>query len=64
MITALQVYQPSATKVTARWRPPGVIIAMIPIGGLLGFLGDHVIEIIVRLIASAAFTADHPATFS
>jgi hypothetical protein len=45
-------------------RRAGVIIAMIPIGALLGFLGGLLIEIIVGLIASAAFSADHPATFS
>jgi hypothetical protein len=31
IITALQIYQPSA-KITARWRSPGVIIAMTAIG--------------------------------
>jgi hypothetical protein len=45
-------------------RRPGVIIAMIPIGALLGFLGGLLIEIIVGLIARAVFSADHPAAFS
>jgi hypothetical protein len=45
-------------------RRPGVIIAMIPIGALLGFLGGLLIEIIVELIARAVFSADHPAAVS
>ncbi|HEX6758062.1 MAG TPA: hypothetical protein VF086_06555 [Propionibacteriaceae bacterium] len=49
---------------TTRKRHPGVIIAMIPIGALLGFLGGLLIEIIVGLIARGVFSADHPAAFS
>ena len=45
-------------------RRPGVIIAMIPIGAILGFLGGLLIEIIVGLIAGAVFSAEHPAAFS
>jgi hypothetical protein len=45
-------------------RRPGVIIAMIPIGAFLGFLGGLLIEIIVGFIARAIFSADHPAAFS
>ena len=45
-------------------RRSGVIIAMIPIGALLGFLGGLLIEIIVGLIARVVFSADHPAGFS
>jgi hypothetical protein len=41
-----------------------VIIAMIPIGAILGLLGGLLIEIAVGLIAQAAFSAEHPATFS
>jgi hypothetical protein len=51
-------------KSPARRRRPGVIIAMIPAGALLGFLGGLLIEIIVGLIARAVFSADHPAAFS
>jgi hypothetical protein len=49
---------------TTRTRRPGVIIAMIPLGALLGFLGGLLIEIIVGLIATGVFSADHPAAFS
>jgi hypothetical protein len=42
----------------------GLIIVMIPAGAILGFLGGLVIEIIIGLIAGAAFSADHPASFS
>jgi len=45
-------------------RRPGVIIAITPIGALLGFLGGFLIEIIVELIARAVFSADHPAAVS
>jgi hypothetical protein len=41
-----------------------MIIAMIPAGAILGFLGGLLIEIIVGLIARAVFSAEHPATFS
>jgi hypothetical protein len=54
---------PSRTP-TSRKRCPGVIIAMIPAGAILGFLGGLLIEIIVGLIARAVFSADHPAAFS
>jgi hypothetical protein len=49
---------------TTRTRRPGVIIAMIPIGALLGCLGGLLIEIIIGLIAREVFSADHPAAFS
>jgi prolipoprotein diacylglyceryltransferase len=45
-------------------RHPAMIIAMIPAGAILGFLGGLLIEIIVGLIARAVFSAEHPATFS
>jgi hypothetical protein len=54
---------PSRTP-TSRKRRPGVTIAMIPAGAILGFLGGLLIEIIVGLIARAVFSADHPAAFS
>jgi hypothetical protein len=41
-----------------------MIIAFIPAGAILGFLGGLLIEIIVGLIAGTAFSADHPARFS
>jgi hypothetical protein len=55
---------PQSTSPTTRKRRPGVIIAMIPVGALLGFLGGLLIEIIVGLIARATFSAEHPAGFS
>ena len=54
---------PSNSPDTSK-RRPAVIIAMIPIGALLGFLGGLLIEIIVGLIARGVFSADHPAAFS
>jgi hypothetical protein len=45
-------------------RSPAVIIAMVPVGAVLGFLGGLLIEIIVGLIAGAVFSAEHPAAFS
>jgi hypothetical protein len=55
---------PEPRSPTASRRHPAMIIAMIPIGALLGFLGGLVIEIIVGLIARSAFSADHPPAFS
>ncbi len=55
---------PPSKPPTTRNRRSGVIIAMIPIGALLGFLGGLLIEIIVGLIARVVFSADHPAGFS
>jgi hypothetical protein len=49
---------------TTSRRHPGVIIAMIPAGAILGFLGGLLIEIIVGLMARGIFSADHPAAFS
>ena len=45
-------------------RRMAVIIALIPAGVILGFLGGLLIEIIVGLVAGAVFSADHPAMFS
>ena len=50
---------PSTSK-----RRPVMIIAMVPAGAILGFLGGLLIEIIVGLIARAVFSAEHPAAFS
>jgi hypothetical protein len=55
---------PRSRTPTSRKRRPGVIIALIPAGAILGFLGGLLIEIIVGLIAGAVFSADHPAAFS
>jgi hypothetical protein len=55
---------PRFTPPTTRTRRPGVIIAMIPLGALVGFLGGLLIEITVGLIARGVFSADHPAAFS
>ena len=41
-------------------RRPALIIAMIPLGALLGLIGGLLIEIIVGLIARSAFSAEHP----
>ena len=56
--------KPQPKSPATKRRRPGVIIAMIAAGALLGFLGGLLIEIIVGLIASAVFSADHPAAFS
>jgi hypothetical protein len=40
-----------------------VIIAMVPLGAILGLFGGLLIEIVVGLIARAALSAEHPATF-
>jgi hypothetical protein len=55
--------RPSKSPTTSR-RHPGVIIAMIPAGAILGFFGGLLIEIIVGLMARGMFSADHPAAFS
>jgi prolipoprotein diacylglyceryltransferase len=54
---------PSKSSTTSK-RRPAMIIAMIPVGAVLGLLGGLLIEIIVGLIARAAFSAEHPADFS
>ena len=54
---------PSNAPSTSK-RRPAVIIALVPAGAILGFLGGLLIEIMVGLIAGTAFSADHPATFS
>ena len=54
---------PSHAPSTSR-RRPAMIIAFIPIGAIVGFLGGLLIEIIVGLIAGTVFNADHPARFS
>jgi hypothetical protein len=41
-----------------------VIIAMVPLGAILGLFGGLLIEIVVGLIARTALSAEHPATFS
>jgi hypothetical protein len=43
-----------------RKRRPAMIIAMIPFGAVLGFIGGLLIVIIVGLIARSAFSAEHP----
>jgi hypothetical protein len=48
---------PAASK-----RRPAVIIAMIPLGAILGLIGGLLIEIIVGLVARSVFSAEHPAT--
>jgi hypothetical protein len=54
---------PSKSPSTSKRRPV-MIIAMFPVGVILGFLGGLLIEIIVGLIARAVFSAEHPAAFS
>jgi hypothetical protein len=54
---------PSKAASTSR-RRPAMIIAMIPIGAVLGFLGGLLIEIVIGLVAGAIFSAEHPAAFS
>jgi hypothetical protein len=60
----MSTINPDPRSPTASRRHPGMIIATIPIGALLGFLGGLLIEIVVGLIARAVFSADHPAAFS
>ena len=55
---------PPSKSPTIRKQRPGVIIAMVLVGAILGFLGGLLIEIIVGLIARAVFSAEHPAAFS
>jgi hypothetical protein len=50
---------PSNTPATRR-RRPAMIIAMIPLGAVLGLIGGLVIEIVVGLIARSVFSAEHP----
>lgn len=52
---------PSNTPVTRR-RRPAMIIAMIPLGAVLGLIGGLVIEIVVGLLARSVFSAEHPGT--
>jgi MFS superfamily sulfate permease-like transporter len=40
----------------------GMIIAMIPLGAVLGFIGGLLIEIIVGLVARSVFSSEHPGT--
>lgn len=52
---------PSNLPATSR-RRPAMIIAMIPLGAILGFIGGLLIVIIVGLIARSVFSAEHPGT--
>jgi hypothetical protein len=52
----------SSTSPSAGKRRPAMIIAMIPLGAVLGFIGGLLIEIIVGLIARSVFSAEHPGT--
>jgi hypothetical protein len=54
---------PSKSPATSK-RHPAMIIAMIPAGAVLGFIGGLLIEITVGLIAGAVFSAENPAAFS
>ena len=47
---------------TTRKRRPAMIIAMIPLGAVLGFIGGLLIVIIVGLVARSAFSAEHQGT--
>jgi len=53
--------RPSNSPATSK-RRPAVIIAMIPLGAILGLIGGLLIEIIVGLVARSVFSAEHPAT--
>ena len=53
---------PSKPPTTSKRRAV-MIIAMFPVGAILGFLGGLLIEIIVGLIARAVFSAEHPGSF-
>ena len=52
--------KPPEDSPTSTKRRPGMIVAMIPLGAVLGFIGGLLIEIIVGLIARSAFSAEHP----
>jgi hypothetical protein len=41
---------------------PAMIIAMIPLGAIVGFIGGLLIVIIVALIARSVFSAERPGT--
>jgi hypothetical protein len=43
-------------------RRPAMIIAIIPLGAIVGFIGGLLIVIIVGLIARSVFSAEHPGT--
>jgi hypothetical protein len=51
------------SPVTSR-RRPAMIIAMIPIGMALGFLGGLLIQTMVAVVAVTAFSAEPQATYS
>jgi len=52
---------PSNSPATSK-RRPALIIAMLPLGAILGFLGGLLIVIIVGLIARSVFSAERPGT--
>ena len=52
---------PANSPATSK-RRPAMIIAMIPLGAMLGFIGGLLIVIIVGLIARSVFSAEHPGT--
>jgi hypothetical protein len=54
---------PSNSPATSN-RRPAMIIAMVPIGILLGFVGGLLIQTIIGAVAVAAFSAVPQATFS
>ena len=54
---------PTSSPATSK-RHPAMIIALIPAGAVLGFIGGLLIEIIVGLVAGAVFSAEHLAAFS
>jgi Family of unknown function (DUF5957) len=54
---------PSRSPATSRPRP-AMIIAMMPIGMALGFLGGLLIQTIVGVLAVTIFSADPQTTYS
>jgi hypothetical protein len=52
---------PSNSPATNK-RRLAMIIAMIPLGAIVGFIGGLLIVIIVGLIARSVFSAEHPGT--
>jgi hypothetical protein len=54
---------PSSPPATSKQRP-AMIIAMVPIGIALGFLGGLLIQTIIGVIAVTVFSAEPQATYS
>ncbi len=54
----------SPTSPAKRGPRPGVTVALVPLGALLGYLAALIIEIIIGFLAGAYYNAERPAGFS